>query len=401
MLTTVLFRLLAVLLAAGASSGDSSGASAPSIPTEDRSRLAEAFRLAEAIGDAIWPGWSKVPFAVVLVTPETEFFVRHGAPPSDAKGIGWDALLRSDVSARPRTFPVKLLATFPIEGVSTVVVGQRENTSTTSATDWVVTLLHEHFHQLQETQPGYYGKVSALGLARGDATGLWMLNFPFPYEAPAVGNAYRDAAQALRVALGGGDAGPFLAARRRFRETVSGDDLKYLDFQLWKEGIARYTQIQVARFAGSERYTPSPAFAALSDFVSYSTLANDLSETLRDELSKRTLAEDRRTVVYPFGGGEGLLLDRLHPCWRDQYFSNMFTLAKAFEEDCGKRAATRQENVKMSPCKAFRTRTPRTTGASVAVPPTRRAFASRASSRAIRSSPSGGRSRTTSLSKEC
>jgi hypothetical protein len=308
----------------------------PRIPEADRVRLAEAFRLAEAIGDGIWPGWSKVPFAVVLVTPETEFFVRHPAPPSDAKALGWDALLRSDVSARPRTFPVKLLATFPIEGVSTVVVGQLENTSTTSSTDWVVTLLHEHFHQLQEAQPGYYAKVSALGLARGDATGMWMLNFPFPYETAAVANSYREAAQALRVALGGGDADPFLAARRRFRETVSGDDLKYLDFQLWKEGIARYTQIRVARFAGSERYTPSPAFAALSDFVSYSTLASDLSEALRDELSKRTLAEDRRAVVYPFGGGEGLLLDRLRPCWRDQYFSNMFTLAKAFDLECGK-----------------------------------------------------------------
>ena len=314
---------------------------APRIPDADRVRLAEAFRLSEAIGDAIWPGWSKVPFAVVLVTPETEFFVRHGAPPADATDTGWDALLRSQIYARPRSFPPKLLATFPIEGVSTVVVGQPENTNTTSATDWVVTLLHEHFHQLQEAQPGFYGKVAALGLGRGDTTGMWMLNFPFPYDAPAVANSYREAAQALRVALGGGDAGPFLAARRRFRETVSGDDLKYLDFQLWKEGVARYTQVRVARFAGSERYTPSPAFAALSDFVSYSALANDLSERLRDELSTLTLPDDRRNVVYPLGGGEGLLLDRLHPCWRDQYFSNMFTLAKAFDADCGKERGQR------------------------------------------------------------
>jgi hypothetical protein len=329
------FGLAVVLTAASPES------SARRIPDADRVRLAEAFRLAEAIGDAIWPGWSKVPFAVVLVTPETEFFVRHAAPPANARDMGWDALLGSQVYARPRNFAPRLLATFPIEGISTVVVGQPENTSATSPTDWVVTLLHEHFHQLQEAQPGFYGKVAALGLARGDQTGMWMLNFPFPYDAPAVANAYRDAAQALRVALGGGEAASFLAARRKFRETVSGDDLRYLDFQLWKEGVARYTQIRVARFAASERYAPSPAFAALSGFVSYSVLAAELSETLLDELSKLSLPEDRRTVVYPYGAGEALLLDRVRPCWRDQYFSNMFTLAKAFDADCGTKRGQR------------------------------------------------------------
>jgi hypothetical protein len=341
MLTTVLFRLLAALLAAGASSAPRPDPSTPAMPPEDRYRLAEAFRLSEAIGDGIWPGWSKAPFAVVLVTPEAEFFVRHGNPPASARTAGWDTLLGSEVYVRPRSFSVKLLATFPVEGISTVVVGQPGNTNTSSPTDWVVTLLHEHFHQLQEAQPGFYGKIAALGLARGDETGMWMLNFPFPYDSPAVGNAYRDAAQALRAALGGADAAAFLAARARFRGTVAGDDLKYLDFQLWKEGVARYTQIRVARFAASELYAPSPAFTRLSGFVPYSTLAGELSETLLDELSNRTLPEDRRTVVYPYGGGEALLLDRLRPCWRDQYFSNIFTLAKAFDGDCAKGTGVR------------------------------------------------------------
>lgn len=339
MITTVVFRVFAALLAAAASPGAPQEAKTAAIPEADRVRLAEAFRLAEAIGDGIWPGWSKVPFAVVLVTPEKEFFVRHPAPPANAKGAGWDALLGSEVYARPRSFPPGLLATFPVEGTSTVVVGQLQNTNATSPTDWVVTLLHEHFHQLQEAQPGFYGKVTALGLARGDQTGMWMLNFPFPYDAATVADAYRDAAQALRIALGGGDANPFLAARRRFRSSVSGDELRYLDFQLWKEGVARYTQIRVARFAAPERYTPLPAFAAQSGFVAYPTLAAALSDTLLEELSDLSLSEDRRTVVYPYGGGEALLLDRVRPCWRDQYFANMFTLASAFDADCPKKTA--------------------------------------------------------------
>ena len=312
----------------------------PGFPRPTGSGSPRRSALAEAIGDRIWPGWSRVPFAVVLVTPETEFFIRHGAPPADAVTIGWDTLLRSEVYARPRTFPPRLLATFPVEGISTVVVGQPENTSASSPTDWVVILLHEHFHQLQEAQPGFYAKVAALGLSRGDQTGMWMLNYPFPYEASAVEKAYADAAQALRAARGGGDAGAFLAARTRFRRTVGGDDLKYLDFQLWKEGVARYTQVQVARFAGAtERYAPLPAFAALPGYVTYTELARDLAETILDELANLKLPEDRRIVFYPFGAGEALLLDRLRPCWKDQYFSNMFTLARAFDTDCGKGAA--------------------------------------------------------------
>ena len=314
-----------------------------SIPETDRIRLAEAFRLAEAIGDTIWPGWSRVRFAVVLVTPETEYFVRHPAPPSDARPLGWDALLGSDVFARPRSFSTHFLATFPLEGTSTVVVGQPENTAAKSPTDWVVTLLHEHFHQLQEAQPGFYSKVTALGLAGGDQTGMWMLNFPFPYDAPAVEKAYDSAAQALRPALGGADAAAFLEARARFRETVQGDDRKYFDFQLWKEGVARYTQIRVASFAGSDRYKPSPAFAALPDYseVTYSALARDLEEAIPEELSRLTLSKDRRAVVYPFGAGEALLLDALRPCWKDQYFANMFSLAAPFDTPCSRKPAAK------------------------------------------------------------
>ncbi len=313
----------------------------PGIPAEDRIRLAEAFRLADHVGDRIWPGWSRVPFAVLLVTGETEYFVRHARPPADARPIGSDPLLGSEIYARPRSLPTNLLATFPIEGLSTVVVGQASNTAASSPTDWVVTLLHEHFHQLQDAQPGFTGKVAALGLARGDATGMWMLNFPFPYDSKPVGEAYRAAASALREAVAGAGPEAFFAARARLRATLAPDDLRYFDFQLWKEGVARYTQVRVARFAASG-YEPLPAFAARPGFVPYAAVARSLAGAISTELSELSLPEARRVVVYPFGAGEALLLDRERPCWREQYFSDMFTLAPAFDrKDCGKGKAAR------------------------------------------------------------
>jgi len=76
--------------------------------------------------------------------------------------------------------------------ISTIVVGQAENTSAKTSSSWVITVLHEHFHQLQDSQPNFYSDVNALNLARGDQTGMWMLNYAFPYERTEVQEAVCD-----------------------------------------------------------------------------------------------------------------------------------------------------------------------------------------------------------------
>jgi hypothetical protein len=313
-----------------------------SLSEADRVRLAEAFRLAGAIGDSIWKGWSAVPFSVVLVTPDAEFFVGHPHPPSDTRPLGRDALLGARVAVRPRTFAENFLATFPIEGVSTIVAGRPEKTGARSPTDWVVLLLHEHFHQLQDSQPGFFARVVELGLARGDTTGMWMLNFPFPYDAPATSGAYSAAARALRLALSGGDRAAYIDARRRLRSSVGEDDRKYLDFQIWKEGVARYTQIRVAEWAATHG-RPAPAFAALPGSVGYGSVREAVSEGVERELDTLTLSESRRIVFYALGAGEALLLDRTRPCWRETYFERPFTLDPYFAESfrCENPAPTR------------------------------------------------------------
>lgn len=307
---------------------------APSIPETDRVRLAEAYRLSAAIGDSIWPGWSRVPFATVLVAGDYEYFVRHPHPPSGSTPLGRDEMLGADVFARPRTFSPGFLATFPLEGISTVVVGTAETTGASSPTDWVVTLLHEHFHQLQEAQPGFYEKTAALGLARGDQTGMWMLNFPFAYDAPKVQEAYAAAAAALRIALiREGDAGAvvdYRAKRSALRAALSGDDRKYMDFQLWKEGVARYTQLRVARWA-AKGYAPTREFAELPGFVEFEAISRSLSDQIPKELADLKLSESKRVVFYPYGAAEALLLDRDRPSWRERYFTDLFTLDPAWE----------------------------------------------------------------------
>ncbi|HEU5358555.1 MAG TPA: hypothetical protein VFU45_05530, partial [Gemmatimonadales bacterium] len=172
----------------------------PSIPDADRSRIAEAFRVADGVGDRIWPGWHAVPFAILLITDSTEFLIHHPHPTSDFTPAGTDPAL-GPIWVRPRRLPVTLLATAPfVGGIPTIAVGRAEAVGQSSV-EWVLTLLHEHFHQLQYGQPGYYAAVAALGLAHGDSTGMWMLNYPFPYDSVPVVRAIDSLAAALVTVL--------------------------------------------------------------------------------------------------------------------------------------------------------------------------------------------------------
>lgn len=168
---------------------------------EDRVRIAEAFNISVTHGNSIWQGLDTIPFVVLLVTNDSEFLIRHPSPTEDFKLLRYDSLLKSDVYVRDRQFSNNLLATFPaVNGISTIVVGQPENTSR-SSTAWVLTLIHEHFHQLQSTKPDYYTSVEGLDLAGDDKTGMWMLNYPFPYEDKEISEQYKSLTETARKTL--------------------------------------------------------------------------------------------------------------------------------------------------------------------------------------------------------
>jgi hypothetical protein len=323
----------AILAGGGAAEGQRLiGRPAVTLAEADRVRLAESFRLAEALRESVWPGWSDAPFAVLLVTPDAEFLLRHPAPSADFESLGDDPLLGSAVSVRARVFPPALLATFPaVGGVPTIVVGQPERTGKAS-TPWVLTLVHEHFHQMQNSRPGYYGGVAALDLADGDQTGMWMLNFPFPYGDAAVQARFADAARAVADAVEAVGTADFAAraeaardAEARLYAALDDRDARYLRFQLWQEGVARYTELRVAELA-AERYTLIPVFAALPDHTSFAAAAAELRSEVLRELRAAELGTRRRVAFYALGAGLALLLDETDPEWKARYWSRPFTL---------------------------------------------------------------------------
>lgn len=310
----------------------------PAIGEVDRIRLAEAFRLGDRISNHVWPGWTKAPFAVLLVTPDYEFLVRHPAPSTDFHKLGYDALLKSDVFFRKRSYSQKLLATFPAvngSGIPTIVVGQAENTTAKTSTPWVVTLLHEHFHQLQYSQPTYNDDVKALNLSHNDQTGMWMLNYPFPYDRKDVQDQFALMSKALVAAIKAPKAdlpkkfAAYLETRQSFERMLSPDDHRYFSFQFWQEGIARYTEYRVAQLAAA-RFRPSKAFLTLKDYTTFAGVAKETLERSLRQLLTQKLAVSRREVVYPFGAAEALLLDKVNPRWQGRYFKDKFDLNKYF-----------------------------------------------------------------------
>jgi hypothetical protein len=292
-------------------------------------RIADAFRLADAVGDSVWPGWSAVPFAVLLVTPTHEFLFRHPHPSPDFARVLDEPSLGGAVYIRSRVFPATFLATFPaVSGVPTVVVGQAEQTGKTS-TEWVLTLIHEHFHQLQMSAPGYWAGVNALGLARGDTTGMWMLNYPFPYDSANVQRRFQSAWRRLRQAVGEGGSSPASGANGTsgaaalrssldsLRAGLAPDDYRYLAFQLWQEGIARYTEYTVAERAAVS-FAPSTEFLALPDHESFAVVAARLRRGILGD-STLALGERRRVAFYRFGAAAALALDAAGAGWRRRY----------------------------------------------------------------------------------
>ena len=329
-LRTVIALNFILLLA----NGNAFGQEKPALREVDRIRLAEAFRLSDQLADELWAGWSKAPHAVLLLTPDKEFLIRHPQPSNDFTSIGYDTKLKSEVFYRDRKFQTNLLATFPaVGGISTIVIGQAENTDSKTSTPWVITLMHEHFHQLQDSQPNFFQDTAALNLSRGDQTGMWMINYPFPYETPAISQQFSVLVRLLLESLNTKPKAPklseYLAARDTLKQTLSPDDYKYFSFQLWKEGIARYTEYRVAHWAAA-KYQPTSEFRTLKDFTTFSAAAKQQHDLIVHELSSLKLENYKRVAFYPIGAAEGLLLDRSNPKWRSRYFAQKFDNSSYF-----------------------------------------------------------------------
>jgi hypothetical protein len=285
-------------------------ASIAATPTaQDAANIALGTAIAQRVGDALWPGWSKIPFRIDLIT---------------ANG---PVLLNVDRPFTPPKFPTDLEATLFLNGAPTIVIGEPRFTQSSTPIRWSITLLHEHFHQWQYSWPEYPSAVNALGLSGNANDASWMLNYPFPYADSRIDTAYAQMASRLADALDAVNAPNFLDAvasyrqtRAAFKKMLAPNDYKYFAFQCWQEGVARYTEIAVARLAVGA-HLQDPAFLSYAQATAIMRDGDDMYAAVRKRLRTIPLQRDKRIDFYALGAGEALLLDRVRPDWRQRYLN--------------------------------------------------------------------------------
>lgn len=309
----------------------------PKMRDEDKIRIREAFNISNQFGDKIWKGINKVPFVVLLVTDSLEFIINHPYPSKDFKLSEEDIILGTKIYYRPRQFPSWYLATFPaVNGVNCIVVGTPENTNRNS-TEWTITLLHEHFHQYEYTYPDYFHSVNDLDLSGGDQTGMWQLNYAFPYDSSIVIDQYKKYTSALFKALSSvgtndfkKDFNDYKNERQKFKQILKPSDYRYFSFQIWQEGIARYTEYKFLQ--ALDGYQPSPEMKQLPDFVLFTKYKEEFRRNEENSLLNLKLNVEKRVCFYAIGFAEGLLLDKLNPKWHDRFLTDKFYIENYFKK---------------------------------------------------------------------
>ncbi len=294
-------------------------------------RIQEAYRLTTAIQDSVWPGgWGSTPFPLLLVAADREYLFAFPRTPQEFTVTAPSAAFPAGLPERPRQFQPGLLATFPAFGPpSVIVLGRPEATNKTSTT-WVLTILHERFHQVQNADAGYFSEVEKLDLSGGDQTGMWMLNYPFPYGAPGVADTFALLSRRLGKLVEGSSRETrqeFWRTYERFLSQLSERDRRYLSFQIWQEGVARYVELRAADVA-ARVYEPTHAFKALPDFTPFANAAGQLRSRLLEDLRNPDLPRYQRVSFYSFGAALALALDQDVPGWQDRYLREKFAIER-------------------------------------------------------------------------
>ncbi|GAB2824942.1 hypothetical protein [Ferruginibacter profundus] len=301
----------------------------PEPRTADKIRIREAMAISDRYGDQLFKGYSKVPFAIILVTDSTEFLMNHPNPSPDFILSGYDSVLQTNIYYRKTRFNTHFLATFPaVNGLSCIVVGTPENTHKNS-TEWIITLLHEHFHQYQNAYPDYYKSVNRLELSGGDQSGMWMLNYPFPYDSLTVKKQYELYTKALykTITTPGKKAfklnlAAYPAERKKFKAVLPPAAYRYFSFQIWQEGLARHMEHNILTLLTN--HTVSNEILALPDFISFAALASKMYRNETENLLNNTLQETKRVCFYSTGFAEGIVLSKLNKSWRKKYLLDKF-----------------------------------------------------------------------------
>ena len=259
---------------------------------------------------------------LLLITDSIEYLYGFDYLPDGFSRVHDPKLSAGLIYERPASLFKGMKAAYPVvDGVPAIVIGTPINTDLTLH-EWILTILHEHFHIIQMNQPGYFSGVESLNLSGGDQSGMWMLNYNFPYESPAIGSLIRELGVVLADAIELNDLNnnELKEVVSKLKVVVPEADLRYMEFQLWQEGIARYIEYEYSKVLGVMRDTELNPEFEMRD------LANKKFSGGIQNLRSIDVSVDQRVVFYDLGWGIGMYLSTIDPYWKTKYWNKPFKI---------------------------------------------------------------------------
>ena len=292
------------------------------LTNSDVTLIREAFHLQSVLGNSIWPGWNSTKAPFLYKTRDWDYVINHPSPPREFTST-YDKSWGDSLWIRANTDTLDYQATFPISGIPTVVI-----TSPSKSYDpylWVLKAVHELFHV-------YQGLDRIVNPFVGPYGSKNELSFPFDYSNSAVLAGCRVESELLftlvtkeRLAPGDSTVSPkVFRDMQKLLAAVLVDSLhlRYKRWIEWSEGVARYTERELAGLSRNlSFYKPTKEFRSLFPWSSYSGTWTDYYEGMVNPIRFVGEGGRGRVMFYYSGMAKAYVLDRIRPDWRSKYFS--------------------------------------------------------------------------------
>lgn len=332
----------------------------------DKARLAEAINLRKVLGEAVWPGFGQANIPMILYNEEYTFLVGiqnpepgwSKVPENEQRGGPWEIVPGDTFNGEPY-YRQRLAGPNSTPEAFTVLVGDQWVASMTTRdglemgmvelflediptwlhpilpyklviriflgdSDRYISLIqHEAFHAFEGQ--------AALAMLEAGENANHMYREKYPWDASQLQKdwsseidflvkAVRSSAQADTLKL----TRQFLAQRdqRRAANALTAGMISYERLWEWEEGLAKYAQVQMLREASaSSSYQPVAEIGLDDRFNAYT----GAEKFFNLELTNAKTASEQ-TRFYYTGMLQAMLLDRLMPEWKEQFFEEQMNL---------------------------------------------------------------------------
>ncbi len=284
--------------------------------------LEELQHLTTSLAPRLWADWPVQFPPVMLRTRGQEILIGHPQPPDEFVAFVSERT-GGRLWARGTSDSTDLQASYPINGMQTAVMSAPASGDNPYV--WVLKAAHEVFHCYQglaRIRDPYVGKFSNYN----------DLSFPFPYSDLNQSAALRlEAEVVFRLATADPGDSPSLVTQGRLLpltwriQRALSSEPAFQDYKLlteWTEGVARYTERELARLAATQAaYRPTPSFVRTFRESSYeSVFRQQYGDTnMINPIRFVGVGVRGQVMFYYLGMGKAYALDRINPGWRTAY----------------------------------------------------------------------------------